>query len=307
MAPAPGGIFFIEHRLKEQDDTEDVILSYDGYKITEEFVIAAEGAQLNDIAFYGDVGWAVGSYQRFGDEGLYKPLMVEYRRGVWKEVRLNSDEVGSLNAVFPVSESALWLIADPNSSGGGRLYKYDGTRFKRVERFTSVRRGAYGTKTGAFYVTPGTPPGETRLSLTYDGGQTWYDEKPSFKGIGYTPFRVDVACAIGDALYLTVEFEGFGSGIIRRTGDPGKGEYELVFFSYISPAFHDIRTIAFEDPGKGVAVGTEGSVYFDGETWHVESLPYRLGFRDVGLAAGGGFFALTDNATFSRKELFYHY
>jgi len=121
-------------------------------------------------------------------------------------------------------------------------------------------------------------------------------------------------------LYIIATFDDRNTGptgIIKRTGLPGHGIYELEFLSYRGPYFQGLDSYATRvfmgrpwvgNAAEAVGVGKETSVVFDGGSFLLEKLPYRVDLKSV-ISAGKdteGFYAVGYNLIFSDYELLYH-
>ncbi len=317
IAEARDGVYAIQSRSIYSYDPElgggsvPAIIKFNGYVWADEYVGDDITAELKSLGFweqpgYGIIGWAVGSKGGIMDT---KPLLLKYETGglsggSWEEVDIDQEGVGALDAVYPIGASECWVIG-----GSGRLYKFDGERFTREVNFPHVRAGAYDRRNNLFMVYGKGPASEDKIIyITPDGGGTWFSENPAFNAYGFTVNYLLPGNAENGAMYFGVQFDDMRfSAIVRRTGAPGQGKYDLCFFGGVSGSIHDIKSVATDAKGNAVGVGAEGSVYYDGSTWRVEDLPYRIGFRQVIPAAEGGFWGLGENlVVMGRKELLFH-
>lgn len=285
------------------------IKRYDGYEFTEVYAIEhTRRIWLNDVDFAGRKGWAVGGKERPNGGPPYLPLMVYFDGDAWKEIPVHNKSLGSLQKVYAINENECWLIGDKTSEvgGGDTLIKYSYGNFTIYGPYPYFREAAYARGVDLFYA--GEVFGEDHeIFMTADRGATWHWEKVRFDTLGYKLERVDVSCAVGADLYLIAKFVGDCWGLVRRTGVPGAGVYELIFLSNKSANFYNIKSVAFEETGRGLAVGLEASVFYDGQDWRLEKLPYRIAFKEVEAAGGGGFWAFGENiGVMSRWELLYH-
>jgi hypothetical protein len=286
------------------------ILKYDGYKLTTEFAIQYTEPQavvIKDIAFYRDSGWAVGGESN-GETG-FEPFLIYFDGGVWKE-RIIENEVGAIKAIYPINDHSFWIIGDKESvfSTYGRLIKYESGVFKYFDGIGRVDFGCYSAETGYFYCPRRDGfSGTSHFNVTADGGNTWFSEILPGEYFGYSLEDIRDLTAAGDALFMTCDFAGSFSGAIKRRGAPGSGEYSLSFLSNKSGDFGGIKAAAFEKGGRGLAVGNDASVLYDGAAWAVEELPYPFAFAGIAPTREGGFWAFGENTgAMGRWELLYH-
>jgi hypothetical protein len=145
------------------------------------------------------------------------------------------------------------------------------------------------------------------LAISVDGGASWVTESPDVPTLGHKFEEWIPACAAGDELYLILRCQGVTPGIVRRSGPPGAGEYELEFLEVDDPEFGPINDVAMAAE-RVAAVAESGAAIDEGRGWRREELPYKINLRHVTPAAGGyGFWALGDNEyVMGRTEVLFH-
>ncbi len=307
FAAQPGGVYFVGLDYAEEP-ARPAIFKYDGHEFAEVFVppYEADEAWLQAIAFAGDKGWAVGGKRSENPPPPFLPLMFYYDGENWREVAVPNKECGSLNAVSPINERDCWLLGEVDSFGGGHLIKYEDGRFEVYEELGFKKAMAVARDTGTIY-TPAGSHKRPALAISADRGASWVIESPAVPTLGYKFENWLPACAAGDDLYLILKCEGVIWGIVRRSGPPGTGEYELEFLEVNDPEFAKINDVAI-GPGRVAAVGLSASAFDYGRGWRREQLPYEIVLRQVAPAAGGnGFWAFGYNENImGRTELLYH-
>ena len=291
-----------------------------------------EYAELADIAFvrYGEKGWAVGGKSENNEWG---PYMLKYdyvlaydgRALGWKEVRLDGFRERALSAVMPINDEEIWVLIDDNYYSGdhdGLLAKYTGGEFKVYNELGPVTavypytRYSPMTLYAVSYAQGGYAPGELpKVYISADGGASWAEETlPEDIVQGREISRAYAGGGFGPDVYILAECGNDAWAVIRRTGAPGAGEYELAFLAYGGPYFTTLNSIAFRNPhspprgvsADGVAVGRETSVVFDEGGVYLEKLPYALDLSNAISFGGNGFFAVGKNQAFGGYELLYH-
>jgi hypothetical protein len=287
------------------------ILKYDGYKLTKEFTLkyaAPGGVTFNNIKFCGDKGWLGGG--KLKEAGGYEPLLISFDGRGWKEDKVTNNEVGSINAIYPIDGTSFWLVGNKESavSLGGRVFKYERGGFKCFNEVGRVDLACYSPEMGFFYcfIADVTRRGNI-INMTVDGGNTWFYETVPKGYLGYGVEDISDLAAFKDSLFLTCDFTHEFSGIIARQGPAGAGEYSLTFLSNNSGFFGGVSAATFEKTGRGLAVGNEASVLFDGRAWAIEKLPYPIAFRGIAASRENGFWAFGENiGAMGRWELLYH-
>ncbi len=267
MACHKNAVFFV---------TENKIVKFDGAGFTEDYV-AREGVQFYDVGFSGNDGWAVGA-----DNAAEKAFIVHNGGGRWQELVINEGNLSHFLQVIPVGRGRCWLVAFPSS-----LFFWDGARLRLMAGGAPVTGGCYDQSNGVLYTYRAKGPNNWELLITGDGGKSWLVEKiPAF----VNGLRVQIySWAAGNG---AVYFAGLGtSPIVKRTGGAGPGEYEIVFRSGVGPNFRDVKDMAFNEYGYGVAVGDDTTVVFSPERIYVEET-IDVQFTLVSADAAGGFWAL---------------
>jgi hypothetical protein len=307
-----------------------VVINFRGTGFYEVFEVPYEldNGWLNDIASGGRYIWAGGGKK--GAAGVEAYLIRSYHGQAWEEVVLNTKKRGSITAVFPISAEECWFLINPFSTSEEELRPGKLARLKNgdvdiLDGFgvvtCAVRAGIKESTTGAFYIYAveyigeQTEIGNPRVYVTQDGGATWATESLDFYSpVGRNVDKVIAACASGDDLYVLVHFVNGYTGIVKRKGHPGNGNYELVFLAPIGPNFSSLNGFCVHgevtDPQRGMrglAVGWETSVLYEGGIWYIEDASYPNDYKDVVVSPRGGFWVLAkDTAGLGRWELLYH-
>jgi hypothetical protein len=302
-----------------------VIWRYDGRGFSEDYAPPYEygEAWLTDIAYAGSVGWAAGGKVAGGEDSPY--LIRNFSRSEWLEVPLATNTRGSISAVQPANDHVCWFTVCDDyirviNRRRGTLARYrDGEVevYPDLGEVTCAVSSAGGGRSGGYVVfaaeavAGGTRVGDSRVFVSADGGASWADERLEFHSpVGEAMAEVRAECALGTDLYLFVDFANGYNGVVKRTGPPGQGEYELVFYATEGSNFKWLNDVVVADGNihhaRGMAVGYDTSVVYDGPGWKIEEVAYPANIEYVAPSADGGFWAAAEDLTSGRSELFYH-
>ncbi len=301
----------------KENNNRLVILKFDGSKFTEDYVAPYENfeeADFRDIAFAAGVGWAVGAKMNPDAPPFYLPYIVRYSGSGWHDLDINDDSLGGFAAVSPVDGDECWLVGTISAGSpfgpNGVLVKYKAGDFKRYRELGTVWGPVYGATSRRVYaVDSATAQDYHTLLVSEDDGATWTRENISFYDLDYELQFLMAGDDNGDDFYLIGNFIGEAWGLVKRSGPVGDGLYELSFLEAVDPVFGDIHNVCFDDSGRGVAVGKNAALFYDGRSWTREELPGSLDFRDVAAAPEGGFWALAytlDGFDWGSGALYYH-
>jgi len=279
---------------------------------------------MTDIAYAGSTVWAAGGKVAGGGDS---PCLIRnfYGSG-WVEIPLATSYRGSVSAVKPVNDHVCWFTVYDDylrviNRRRGILARYQDGEVEAYPDLGEVTcavspAGGSGGRGGyvvfaAEAVAGGTAVGDSRVFVTADGGVTWADERLEFHSpVGEDMAEVRAECALGTDLYLFVDFANGYNGVVKRTGPPGQGEYELVFYATEGSNFKWLNDVAVADAkihhAGGMAVGYDTSVVYDGANWKIEEIAYPADIGYVTHSADGGFWAAAEDLTSGRSELFYH-
>ncbi len=288
-------------------------------------------ASFFDIGFavYGSEGWAVGFKQQYGD---YEPLLVRFNiTDGWYEEPITLEGGQILREVIPIAEDSCMLLRtedfyeprfDPLFHTGyllryanGVVRPYDDFGIVSAvyaDRIEDIPDRVYVVaidpiETGTGY--------SIKTHISQDKGDTWTEETSADDIFGgRRPDKVIARAYFGPELYISVEFDDGATGIVRRTGSPGVGEYEIVFLSYDGPFFTSFERMAFRswsselsgNGADGVGIGDNASVSFTPSGIYLEKLPYQLQFSALCKAGGIGFWASGTNGLTGKCEIFLH-
>jgi hypothetical protein len=297
----PGGLYC---RANAPDD-RNVVLIYEGSAFKEDFSISSREGILGDVAFSGDAGFLTIAKHE-GGQG-YACLMRREETG-WLEV-LESSEYNDFSYPTPVAANCCWLVATP-PLGDSRIVKYENGALTVYGETHGDEDLAYSPRVGLLY-NVNTYDGEKKpravIVVTGDGGASWAEESITVPA-PYKLDRFNDMAATADALYLVAELNLAGletpyRAIIKRTGPPGQGVYELSYLSWVGPGTQDIDWIAFRDTDHGVATGLGGSIYYDAPSWTRETTDPLFSFQPespVADPASGYWAAALDEKTLLR-------
>jgi hypothetical protein len=252
-------------------------------------------------------------------------LKYETGNGGWTEVQLTGYSEWAISTVITINRDDCWVLLDDCYYSGdhdGLLAKYTGGELKVYNELGPVTaiypytRYSPMTLYAVSYAQGGYAPGELpKVYISADGGASWAEETlPEDIVQGREISRAYAGGGFGPDVYILAECGNNAWAVIRRTGAPGAGEYELAFLAYGGPYFTTLNSIAFRNPhspprgvsADGVAVGRETSVVFDEGNVYLEKLPYALDLSRVIPYGGNGFFAVGKNEAFGGYELLYH-
>lgn len=302
------GVYMVGNSFSaEGGKYKSYIMKYDGYKLTYDFIIEYEQPrekELNAVAFFGNKGWAAGGKAAAG--GGYEPLVLILGSNGWREIKLSGAPRVSIEAIFPIDENSFWFLAKEPNTGDRRIFKYKQGEVISYPQAPAVMLGFYLPSVG-FSAYKRNYDIETNYLVSTADGSAWFTEKIPPTAIGYEIERVVAVTGIGRELYLICSMEREYYAILKRTGPLGEGKYELVFLSNNSANFGGLNHGAFDGTRRGVFVGNETSLFFDGVGWQLEQLPYPLVIKKAAGSSGGGFWAYGENTeTLGRWELLFH-
>jgi hypothetical protein len=268
----------------------NIIFKFDGDAFTEDYA-GRESVQFYDIAFFGNDGWAVGC-----DTEAEKPFIVRNAGGGWKELIISEPGLYCFTQVIPVGARRCWFVAPepvPNS-----LFLWDGARLKLMAGGAPVKGGCYDRSNDVLYIYRPKSQGEWELLITADGGKSWTLEKiPTALG-GFYLNEIPSWGAAGGALYFAASPSPSGPGssvlIIKRSGGAAPGDYNIIFRSPLGPNFRDVKDIALNDLGSGVAVGDDSTVVLSTGRVYIEESP-DVQFKLVTPDSTDGFWALASD------------
>lgn len=290
---------------------------------------------LTDIAFTSPYkpGWAGGGRR---DNSKRIPYLLKYNvaREEWAEETLPTGIEGVITRIRPMADGyGCWLVIDERFNDGyfynwelrgkGKLALYRYGELKIFENLGNVSAAASRDPQYPHVIfavedalVHGGAADSAAVFVSKDAGGTWAEERVSSLFVhDYKIEGLYAAEADGLTLYLLADFEPDNCwGIIKRTGLPGAGEYELIFLAPQGPYFRDIRDVAFRDPTgekpgigvDGIAAGDETTVVFVDGAAYMEKLPYPTKIVSAEAANGNGFWAAGENKVTGNFELLYH-
>jgi hypothetical protein len=294
------------------------IVVYRGGRFEDDWILPNAGicGRFRGIAGIGSTLWAAGTRTEGEVEPRYLPVLLRHAGAGWQEVDLGSStSFGGIGRVYPISKNACWLLTGEEDPGPwyGALALYDNGSLRTFPQFRDVT-AAYDAATDTLYVIPDREGSATvEVAITRDRGASWVYEKTvpeSFPGADPDRTAILPPIIYRDELIFALSPAEFRGGtwtsIYRRTGAPGAGVYEMVFFSNLGEYFRAIDDMAVDNSPRLVAVGIDTCLLYDGAEWRMETLPYkRTSFN--ALAAGDvGFYATARNETTEKIELLYH-
>jgi len=286
------------------------IYKYENGRMIEDYEPPYVYSGFYGVSFHGDVGWAVG-YKYENDHTTVFPYMVYYDGVEWAEKTIPADRFDTLYRTFAINGTDCWVLAGDSESGFNRyycLFKYDDGVCVSYPHLTDILTASYCQSEGTFYCLrdgSGDVQGNRwELYITNDNGTTWTVEVITAKsGLHEVNDLADSELyAVPGALFFTGEVESNGfpykGAVIKRTGRPGEGVYEVVFLSPVGPYFFELEDIAFKDALNGIIVGMETSVVYEDPNWVLEDVSGCTVFPDFTHIATGGnrYWGLVDDS-----------
>lgn len=300
-----------------EETNELAILIFRGGRLEDDWVLskAGIGGRMGGLGKIGSVLWAGGTRTEGNEEILHFPVLVRNTGSGWREVDLSSNPgFGGIGRVYPVSGDACWLLTGDEDPGPwyGSLVLYDKGALRRFPAFSYVT-AAYDADAETLYVVRRKKGDVLETAITRDGGSSWVYEKTVLKPFpGADIAKADILPPIVYRneliLALTPVYSrgGTWTAIYRRTGAPGAGQYELVFFSNLGPYFRAIEAMAADNSPRLMGVGIDTCLVYDGRNWVLETPPYKLTSFNAVAPADVGFYATARNETTEKMELLFH-
>jgi hypothetical protein len=295
---------------------ELVVFVYGEGNIEVDWVLPDAGYDgcMGGIEAWRDVIWAGGTFT-VGDEPLkYVPFLIRNDGSGWNSVELGAyPGFGGVGRIYPISHDVCWLLTNETRPEPlyGSLTLYDRGTLRKFPQFPYVT-AAYDAAAGALYVIPARETGPVEVAITVDRGKTWVYEKArleSFPGADPARGLILHTAVYGGELFFVVTWETAwpkGTAIYRRTGAPGAGQYEIVFFSNLGPYFRTLDDLT-ADGTRLMGVGVDTCLIYDGERWQMERPPYKLvSFNALGAAPVGFYATARNDETNGPLELLFH-
>jgi hypothetical protein len=225
---------------------------------------------------------------------------LRYRAGVWEEVGANA-EWTSFNEVTPVADNACWLIGSNEKAPYNHLIKYADGGFTAASFTYSLEFVSYCPGLNAVFAFDTSEKGVVVGSS--DGGATWREEKIELPAPYKINGLIESVATTPDALYFSVNVavEDLNyQAIIKRTGLPGEGVYELSYASWYGPGIMSLDAVSFRNATSGVAIGNIGSIYYDGRDWIRELAPDGTALDSANLTPDprGGFWCTSHSGRY---------
>jgi hypothetical protein len=299
-------------------EAPSAVYKYENGELSADFGVPYDWSFFGISSHLGSV-FAVGTKKTSVKPLVRAPYMVHNSGAGWVEIPVEVEQVDSLWDVFAINGTACWAIGFDNDRDCSVLLKYAGGEWTWYDCVSNIETAAYCPRSGVLHVlcdygSVGSPV--WKLAITADSGVTWAVEEIKLN-TGSLEFRDlpnnnKTFYAVDGALFFSaeVEFNGekYEGAIIKRTGAPGAGVYELAFCSNTAPYFWDVRAIAFKDEHNGMALGQETSVVYADPDWVLEMATGHDYFYVFDLAAVGpdGYWAITDPASHLPPHLLYH-
>jgi hypothetical protein len=250
------------------------LVYFDGREFKEEYAVFNASDHIDYVTlpsrFLSNAGFM--SITRETPCGPKAVLLI--RSDGWAEI-LENVNYGSFAHLCFVGDFTCWMVGTQPNAVGVVLYYNKGqlTEYDRVER---PRFASYVAPQNTFYCYFGSTSGEGGVKgrlAAFSPGYGNCGEELITVPAGFEIERLRDMAAGGDALYFVAEVETAGvayEAVIKRTGPPGDGVYELSFLSRAGPGFLGLEECGFSDAAHGMAVGMGGSIYYDAPIWSRE-------------------------------------
>jgi|GEM_PF-1163419 len=272
-----------------------------------------------DWSFYGisscrNVLYAIGS--KATSDGVPGPYILLNDGSGWRELEFPLANCGGLEEVEAVNDGKMWVSGSFNYSDGSVPVKYDNGDWTVYEDVNGVTSIAYGPEDGVFYCARAARGGDETykgdLVMTADGGETWVYESINENS---KEFEIELdeyteLSAVPGALIFNADVTVGGAtfdGVVKRTGPPGAGNYDVLFFSPLAPFFWDIRGHAFKDVFNGITVGRLTSVVYNSPDWVLEEVTGEdFHFEFITVGPDGYWAVAEDEGGLGGDALMYH-
>lgn len=263
-------------------ETPSAVYKYENGVLSDDFVIPCDWS-FNGINSYMGCVFTVGTKKTSGKPSTKAPYMVHNSGAGWVEIPVEVERIDSLRDVFAINETDCWVLASDAEDSRSVIMKYVDGKWTRYDIVNNIEVAAYCPLSGVLYIVCNYGSIESpiwKLVMTGDGGKTWVLEElafdsENFEFSGFYGYEKSLADVPG-ALYINAAVESNGvrydGGVVKRTGPPGEGTYEPLFFSRRGPYFWDIRSVAFKDEHNGIAVGHVTSVVYNDPDWVLEDV-----------------------------------
>ena len=262
---------------------------FDGESFDVEYQTPGEDDWITGVCFLNATAFMGVSYRLY-PEGRRVALLKRTTSG-WIEV-FSTDEYHTLAPFGVINDDACWVLCSANDATD-KIGKY---AYGTLD-ITGEIKGEFGgyaakNKTIFGYYEWGDENKVCYVFTSGDYGKTWFQEKMELPA-HYTLARVDGVAASPEAFYFVANVVGADleyDAIIKRTGPPGAGEYELLYLGWTGPGYIGISKCAFRDETAGVAVGEGASMYYQAPEWVREiSAPVGTNFDSLLADPRGGF------------------
>jgi hypothetical protein len=262
--------------IAEEKGGGEKLVYFDGGEFKEEYAVLNPSDSINDVTlpsrFLSNAGFM--SITRETPRGPKAVLLI--RSDGWAEIIEDANYISFSHLCF-VDDFTCWMVGIQPNAVGVVLYYNKGqlTEYDRVER---PRFASYVAPQNTFYCYFGSTSGEGGVKGRLAGfspGRGNCGEELITVPAGFEIERLRDMAAGGDALYFVAEVETAGvayEAVIKRTGPPGDGVYELSFLSRAGEGFLGLEECGFTDGAHGMAVGMGASVYYNAPIWSREYL-----------------------------------
>jgi len=273
------------------------IYRYASQELIEEFSQAGDMmTSINGLDFAGDNGWAFGTEYDENATPKWKPWLIHYDGAAWSEVTVPASLGTDIFEGAAAPGDSCWLLSLDENQGGFRLSLYKGGAFQEFPALTDAYRIGYSREENLLFVLPDDPR-DADIMVTADDGATWQAEPFNVNAYGDAIQHLLPGADGGGAYYFIAELTEDRWGVVKRTGAPGEGVYTVAFVRTSSEGFGDLKALAMSDGGRGVAVGDNAALYFDGARWNGETCPEGIVF-DSAAAVPDGFWAVGSAALY---------
>ena len=247
------------------------LVFFDGDEFKEEYAVLNASDSITDVTLppgMSNAGFM--AIMRETSQGL-KAVLLRRSEAGWDEVLKNVNYISFGDLCF-VDDVTCWMVGSQPNAVGVVLYFKQG-QLTEYGRITRPRFSAYVAPQNTFYCYYGSLSGEEGCLAGFHPLYGNYGEELITVPGGFKIIRLRDMAAGGDALYFFAEVETAGveyQAVIKRTGPPGAGVYELSFLSRAAPGFLELEECGFSDAAHGMAVGMGGSVNYNAPIWSRE-------------------------------------
>jgi hypothetical protein len=260
----------------------------------EDFAVDYEAPSPDDfiasVSFRGDVGFMSVSRRTY-PEGSDASLFF-FTEGRWREV-LVAPEYADFSVLGLLDGSSCLLRCRREGTDVLEIAKYSNGNLAKTGSFECDFAGYSGESRIIYGYRRFNSEGR-EIFVSADDGATWHREVYELPP-HYELERIVSTATSPDALYLiarvvAADLEYYA--IIRRTGAPGEGVYDLSYLAWVGPGVGQIDFCAFRDDDDGIAVGLGTTMRYYAPDWVRETVGPLQRFDYLVADPRGGYWAV---------------